>query len=116
MQGGHMVYYGNPVEAAIHFKEVDNQVNASVGECPVCGNVNPELIFNIIEARQVDEFGNYTDQRKISPAYLGRNLPEEKRSLTAKARPIPAPLQPERPRLAQSVLQLPASRSEIQDQ
>ncbi len=66
-QGGHMVYYGNPVEAAIHFKEVDNQINASVGECPVCGNVNPELIFNIIEARQLDEYGNYTDQRKISP-------------------------------------------------
>jgi hypothetical protein len=29
--------------------------------------VNPELIFNIIEARQVDEFGHYTDQRKVSP-------------------------------------------------
>jgi len=67
-QGGHMVYYGNPVEAAIHFKEVDKQINASVGECPVCGNVNPELIFNIIEARQLDEYGNYTNQRKISPA------------------------------------------------
>lgn len=66
--GGHMVYFGNPVEAVIHFKEVDNQVNARVGECPVCGNVNPELIFNIIEARQVDEYGNYTDQRKITPA------------------------------------------------
>ena len=65
--GGHMVYFGNPVEAVIHFKEADNQVNARVGECPVCGNVNPELIFNIIEARQVDEFGNYTARRKIQP-------------------------------------------------
>jgi len=65
--GGRMVYFGNPVEAVIHFKEVDNQVNASVGECPVCGNVNPELIFNIIEAQQVDEYGNYTDLRKINP-------------------------------------------------
>jgi hypothetical protein len=65
--GGRMVFYGNPVEAVIHFKKVDNQVNASVGECPVCGNVNPELIFNIIEAQQVDEYGNYTHQRKINP-------------------------------------------------
>jgi ABC-type multidrug transport system ATPase subunit len=65
--GGRMVYFGNPVEAAIHFKLLDNQVNAEVGQCPVCGNVNPELIFNIIEARQVDEFGHYTDQRKVSP-------------------------------------------------
>jgi len=67
-QGGHMVYYGNPVEAVIHFRKADNQVNASVGECPVCGNVNPEQIFNIIEARQVDDYGNYTDQRKVGPA------------------------------------------------
>ena len=66
--GGHMVYYGNPVEAVIHFRKADNQVNASVGECPVCGNVNPEQIFNIIEARQVDDYGNYTDQRKVGPA------------------------------------------------
>ena len=68
--GGRMVYSGNPVEAVIHFKRIDNQVNAGVGECPVCGNVNPELIFNIIEARQMDEFGNYTEQRKISPGKL----------------------------------------------
>jgi len=66
-EGGRMVYYGNPVEAVIHFKTADKQVNASVGECPVCGNVNPELIFNIMEARQVDEYGNYTGQRKINP-------------------------------------------------
>jgi len=65
--GGHMVYYGNPVEAVIHFKEADQQVNAGVGECPVCGNVNPELIFNIIEAQKVDEYGNYTGVRKVSP-------------------------------------------------
>jgi len=66
-EGGEMVFYGNPVEAVIHFKQIDNQVNYGMGECPVCGNVNPEQIFNIIEARQVDEFGNYTNRRKISP-------------------------------------------------
>jgi len=65
--GGRMVYYGNPVEAVIHFRKADNQVNATVGECPVCGNVNPEQIFNIIEARQIDDYGNYTDQRKVAP-------------------------------------------------
>ncbi len=65
--GGRLAYYGNPVEAVIHFKKADKQVNATVGECPVCGNVNPEQIFNIIEARQIDDYGNYTDQRKVSP-------------------------------------------------
>ncbi|MDT8432925.1 MAG: ATP-binding cassette domain-containing protein, partial [Bacteroidales bacterium] len=66
-EGGQMVYFGNPVEAVVHFRKIDQQVNYGIGECPVCGNTNPEQIFNIIEARQVDEFGNYTSQRKISP-------------------------------------------------
>ncbi|MGE0077890.1 MAG: ATP-binding cassette domain-containing protein [Bacteroidales bacterium] len=65
--GGYMIYYGNPVEAVMYFKRLDMQINSDVGECPVCGNVNPELIFNIIEARVVDEFGRYTPTRKVSP-------------------------------------------------
>ncbi len=65
--GGYMIYYGNPIEAVMYFKRIDNQVNSDVGECPTCGNVNPELIFNIIEAKVVDEFGRYTEKRKVSP-------------------------------------------------
>lgn len=65
--GGYLVYYGNPVEAVMYFKKMDLQINSEVGECITCGNVNPEIIFNIIEARVVDEFGNFTDQRKIQP-------------------------------------------------
>jgi ABC-type multidrug transport system ATPase subunit len=65
--GGYMIYYGNPVEAVMYFKRLDMQINSEVGECPVCGNVNPELLFNIIEARVVDEFGRYTPIRKVSP-------------------------------------------------
>ncbi len=64
--GGYMVYYGNPVDAVIHFKTIDNQINSEVGECSICGNVTPELIFDIIEAEVVDEYGQYTDKRKIS--------------------------------------------------
>lgn len=65
--GGYMIYYGNPVEAVMYFKRIDMQINSDQGECPTCGNVNPELIFNIIEAKVVDEFGRYTPIRKISP-------------------------------------------------
>ena len=66
--GGYLIYYGNPVEAVMYFKRIDMQINSEQGECPTCGNVNPELIFNIIEARVVDEFGRYTPTRKVSPA------------------------------------------------
>jgi ABC-type multidrug transport system ATPase subunit len=65
--GGYLVYYGNPVEAVMYFKKIDNQINSDVGECHVCGNVNPEIVFNIIEAKIVDEFGRFTSQRKVSP-------------------------------------------------
>lgn len=65
--GGYQVYYGNPVEAITYFKGLDNQINSHVGECITCGNVNPETLFNIIEAKVVDEYGNLTDNRKVSP-------------------------------------------------
>jgi ABC-type multidrug transport system ATPase subunit len=65
--GGFEVYSGNPVEAVMYFKRIDAQINSDVGECPSCGNVNPELIFNIVEAQVVDEFGNYTGVRKVNP-------------------------------------------------
>jgi ABC-type multidrug transport system ATPase subunit len=64
---GCMAYYGNPVDAVIYFKTLDAQINSTAGECPACGNVNTELIFNIIEAQVVDEFGKYTDRRKVRP-------------------------------------------------
>lgn len=66
--GGYMVYRGNPIEAIIYFKTLDEQINREIGECPFCGTVNPELIFNIIEARVVDEYGQYTGKRKVTPA------------------------------------------------
>ena len=65
--GGYMIYYGNPVEAVSYFKTMDAQINSEVGECPTCGNVNPELIFNIIDTKVVDELGKYTTNRKVSP-------------------------------------------------
>jgi ABC transport system ATP-binding/permease protein len=66
-QGGCMAYFGNPVDSVIYFKTIDAQINSNQGECPSCGNVNPETIFNIIETQVVDEFGKYTEKRKVRP-------------------------------------------------
>lgn len=66
-QEGHPVYYGDPVNAVVYFKKVTGQVNSDIGQCEACGNVNPEQIFNILEAKIVDEYGNETDQRRIGP-------------------------------------------------
>ena len=87
--GGYLIYYGNPVEGVMYFKRMDAQINSEVGECPTCGNVNPELLFNIIEAHVVDEFGNYTDTRKVSPEKWEENyqqnfFPEEVKTIKEK--------------------------------
>jgi ABC-type multidrug transport system ATPase subunit len=66
-QGGYPIYYGNPVESIIYFKRLVNHVNLNESECPKCGNVNPEQLFNIIESKVVDEYGNLTDHRKVTP-------------------------------------------------
>ncbi|MBN1951321.1 MAG: ATP-binding cassette domain-containing protein [Bacteroidales bacterium] len=85
--GGYLIYCGNPVEGVMYFKRMDAQINSEVGECPTCGNVNPELLFNIIEAHVVDEFGNYTDLRKVAPEkweehYLNNFKKEEVKEIT----------------------------------
>lgn len=65
--GGYQIYYGNPVEAIIYFKTLDKQIGSDAGECQLCGTVKPELIFDIIEAKVVDEFGRYMPKRKVTP-------------------------------------------------
>ncbi len=76
--GGYQIYYGNPVEAIIYFKTLDKQVNSDVGECPVCGTVKPELIFDIVEAKVVDEFGTYLPQRKVTPPVWSETFYKDK--------------------------------------
>jgi ABC-type multidrug transport system ATPase subunit len=65
--GGYPAYYGPPVEAITYFKKATLQVDANRGQCETCGNVNPEQIFNIIEAQVVDEYGQPTNKRKVTP-------------------------------------------------
>lgn len=66
-QGGYPIFDGNPIDAVVYFKAHVNHVNADERECYACGNVNPEQIFNIIESKVVDEYGNLTKFRKILP-------------------------------------------------
>jgi energy-coupling factor transporter ATP-binding protein EcfA2 len=65
--GGFQIYYGNPVDAVVYFKRSINMINSEEGECHECGNVNPEQIFNIIESKVINEYGHFTNERKITP-------------------------------------------------
>lgn len=66
-RGGYPIYYGNPIDAVIHFQETVDMINSGDGYCRECGNINSEQIFNIVEMKVVNEFGRLTEQRKVSP-------------------------------------------------
>lgn len=65
-QGGYPIYAGNPVDSIMYFRQMVNHINSDEAECNSCGNIKTEEIFNIIEAKIVDEFGNLTHERKMN--------------------------------------------------
>lgn len=65
--GGYPVYFGNPSDALIYFNRQANRAGTADEGCETCGNINPEQIFSILESKIIDEFGNQTTQRKITP-------------------------------------------------
>ncbi len=65
--GGYLIYSGDPVDSIIYFKSRSHQANWNESECHICGNVNPEQVFNIVEANVLDEYGNITSHRKRRP-------------------------------------------------
>ncbi|PLX10665.1 MAG: hypothetical protein C0594_04655 [Marinilabiliales bacterium] len=83
--GGFLIYDGDPVDSIIYFKSRMHQADWNDSECPTCGNVNPEQIFNIVESQVLDEYGNLTKTRKISPTewteyfqkFIKQNEPEK---------------------------------------
>lgn len=77
--GGYLIYNGNPVDSIEYFKRKIEQANYNESECYVCGNVNPEQIFNIVETRVFTESGQPTDTRRISPADWSNLYKLEKR-------------------------------------
>lgn len=64
--GGFPVFNGNPVDGVSYFKEQIGYANTEV-ECGNCGNVNPELIFTILESKVLDEYGEQTEHRRVKP-------------------------------------------------
>lgn len=85
-QGGYPIFYGNPIDSIVHFKTLINHANCDERECPTCGNVNPEQLFNIIEAKVIDEFGNQTSKRKTPPEEWNRLYLESKTAIYSEDR------------------------------
>jgi ABC-type multidrug transport system ATPase subunit len=69
--GGYLIYNGNPIFSIEYFKRLMHHANYNETECHVCGNVNPEQIFNIVESKVLDEYGQITNTRRVSPKEWG---------------------------------------------
>ncbi len=66
-KGGYPVYDGNPIDAITYFKEAANYADAETSACPMCGNVNPEIVLNIIDEKALNSNGELSDERKLTP-------------------------------------------------
>lgn len=66
-KGGYPVFDGNPIDAVTYFKTAANYADADSSTCPTCGNVNPEIVLNIIDEKALDGSGQMTDDRKVTP-------------------------------------------------
>lgn len=66
-KGGYPVFDGNPIEAISWFKSAANYVDPQSTTCPNCGNVNPEIVLNIIDEKALDTSGHLTEERKVTP-------------------------------------------------
>lgn len=71
-KGGYPIYQGNPVDAIIYFKTATHRINPNISQCACCGNVNPEQIFAIIEARLLDKNGFPTGKRRLTPEHWNK--------------------------------------------
>ncbi len=85
-KGGYIIFKGNPIDALIYFKSLSHHVNAEEGQCLYCGNVTSEEILQIVEAREVDEYGKLTRERKVLPEEWYNNYLEK---IEAKTHVIP---------------------------
>ncbi len=65
--GGYLIYDGNPTEALNYFRLQQDMVTTDDVICPRCGNINVEEVLDIISQPVVDEYGNNTDIRKVTP-------------------------------------------------
>ncbi len=65
--GGRIIFQGAPLDSMIYVKSKHQLVNAEEAECPVCGNLNPEQLLEIVEKKQVNANGEYSTEREVKP-------------------------------------------------
>ena len=63
--GGYQIYYGNPVDAVTYFKKCIHMVKQWAGRVPRAAMWTQTDFNNIIETKVINEYGNFTNERKF---------------------------------------------------
>ncbi len=66
-KGGYPIFFGNPLEGILYFKHQGRRIDKNLSTCDSCGNVKPEIIFEIIDEKKVSDFGALLGERKRTP-------------------------------------------------
>ncbi|MFW5644368.1 MAG: ATP-binding cassette domain-containing protein [Bacteroidota bacterium] len=90
-QGGYPVYFGNPVNAFSYLKNVVKRADKEEIECESCGNIQTGDILKIIESKKVNEYGEYTLERSLSPGEWYRFYRESEVNSVNQNSPDPIP-------------------------
>jgi ABC transport system ATP-binding/permease protein len=86
-QGGWPIFRGSPLEALAYFRSRGGLPGAEEAICPGCGSLNPEQLFDIIEARLLDPAGSPTHEHRVAPRTWFRRYQDYE--ATRSAPPLP---------------------------
>lgn len=90
-KGGYPIFDGNPIDALRHFRSAAYIAGSTDCVCPECGNVNPEQLFNIIEARAADDQGTFFGERLTRPEEWHGIYKKDRPPLPPAAENLPRP-------------------------
>ncbi len=76
-QGGYPAYFGPSMNVVSYLKTKLRFVDAHQSECPHCGNLNPDDIFNLIQVEQVRSVQREKTRRLMAPNRWHRHFLEE---------------------------------------
>ncbi|MBN1182542.1 MAG: ATP-binding cassette domain-containing protein [Bacteroidales bacterium] len=66
-KGGYLAYFGNPIESLSYFRTKIGTAGQGLTGNQLLEHLHPGQILEYLEEKIVDEYGEYTNQRKISP-------------------------------------------------
>ena len=104
-KGGYQIYSGHPAEAVVYFKTKSNHANAKEDQCITCGNIDPDQVLQIIEAKIVNEHGKLSRTRKVSSEEWFQHFKESEIQKTVE--------KPEKSDLPENYYSLPKRESQL---